>query len=205
MAKATFGGRNKSVLYRLKFDDATQTYKVYDRLTDTEATTPTEANAALKLLGLIGSSKPTFQDDGTVQVTFDQYQCDEDFWGFLNKVAVASSAAMPEVKCEDGNKFGGGSTSEAILLISYLHYDNPDAPTKVFTVIAIGSIKASSGSFETKADDWTKPSFEFVGTKAKANISIETGMFDATIVNVTAGETLAKDKGYIRKYLTKAP
>lgn len=199
------GGANKAYIYRLKLKSDGTVYEVLDKLTADVAATPTVANAAYVLLGLIGSSKPQIQDTGLVNFSFDQYDAGEDIYSFLNAVATSAEAASTsEVLLEDGAKIGGasGTNEDVVLLISYLHTDDIDTPTKRFVYSAIGTINTTSGSFETSGDAFTKPTFEFVGKTVSLDIDIAVAMYDSALVTVSAAKEIPTGKNFIREFLT---
>ena len=108
---------------------------------------------------------------------------------------------------EDGAKIGGasGTNEDVILLISYLHTDDIDTPTKRFVYAAIGTINTTSGSFETSGDAFTKPTFEFVGKTVSLDISIAAAMYDSELVTVSAAKTIAAGTNYKREFLKIPP
>lgn len=202
----TLGGQSKSDFFIAKKKSDGSGYDITDKLTGTVATTPTIANKALSL-ETIEKSKPAFQEDGKVKISYDQYDASEDVYKLLDKVAVpTTSSNVKAISLENGNVTGGtaGSDESPVINISYLQYDSITSPTKVFVVISAGSIAATSGSFETGAESYNKPTFEFEGNTFKKDIVIPAALFDSEIVTVTEAETLTAGKGFIRKYFTKA-
>lgn len=198
------GGRNQCDFYRLRKKSDGSGYEVLDQLGDEVVATPTTTARALKLSGLIGSTKPQFQEDGTVKISFDQYEGGEAIWAFLDKVAVAAEETSgQEITLEDGTKIGGsaGDDGELVLAVSYLNTNALAGGTKRFVLAAVGKISAASGSFETSGENYSKPSFEFNGVKNAVAVEIAAAMFDEGVVNVTAAETIPAKKCYIRKYM----
>lgn len=202
MPSYTYGGRSRCDFYRLKWNGTA--YQVLDKLTDTIATNPSTTHIATALQ-YIASTKLAFQDDGTLQVTFDQYEADEELFQFLDTVAKPTSGGgLQEITLEDGTKIGGASAAgDPVLMVSYLHYDDIQSPTKVFVLAAIGTISPTSGSFETSSDNLTKPSIEFRSTKARAAFTISAAMLQSGIVT-TSDQLIPATAAYIRKYLPKA-
>lgn len=202
MPSYTYGGQSKTDFYRVKWNGTA--YQVLDKLTDTVATAPTTTNVAASL-DYISSTKVAFQDDGSLQLSWDQYELDDELIAFCDKVAKASSGAnLQEVTLENGTKIGGSTaTGELVLAISYLNYDDPRSPSKVLVVAAIGTISPTSLSFDTSAENLTKPTIEFKSIKTQAAFTIVSGMQRATIVTA-ADQTLPANSFFLRKYVNKA-
>ncbi len=68
MPSYTYGGQSKTDFYRVKWNGTA--YQVLDKLTDTVATAPTTTNVAASL-DYISSTKVAFQDDGSLQLSWD--------------------------------------------------------------------------------------------------------------------------------------
>lgn len=207
----SIGGQAVHYFYRVKLKTDGSAYDVLDALTDTVAGTPTLTNAAFKLTE-VGASKPQYQEDGSVKVSFDNYTTEEGFWTFLDKVAKPTAAAItkPEVTKEDGTKkFTSATTGEQLIVISYYWPDDDATPADIFTHIAFGGISPTSGSFESKGDGYAMPTLEFTGAKTEADLAVALAMFDDDILSASPGTDItgveiADGEGYWRKYCAKA-
>lgn len=205
MAKVTSGGQSKTDFFAVKYDSTAGTYEIYAIPAGTEVTGPTSADAFS--LDEITSSKPQFQDDGTVTMEWDQMDSGKDLDAFLDMVAVPSSesAGLPEYTLESGVTKGGssGSSGYQVIAISYLQSDSDAGEVKV--IIALGGVAASSGSYETTADDYNKVSMSVEGSKSEAAVTVPLGLFDTNIVSAPASDMeIPKGKCFIRDWLTAA-
>jgi hypothetical protein len=200
------GGRNRTDFFRIKVNAGKTGWDVLDKLTTAVVAEPTKANTALSLNGVIGSTKPQYQESGLCDLEFVQYEA-KDVFPFLDKVAVPVSAKVrPEKTLEDGVKFGGSGTSdEAILAISYLMYDNDYTPTKIFVHTTVGDIDKTSGSFDANGEDYIQPTIKLKGKAVSyTDLVVPKELYDATLVTVAADITIVKEQGYNRQYITKA-
>ena len=205
------GGNSLTDLFRVKVNTGGTDYEILQGLTGNTVATA-RANKALSLIEL-EDTKPSFQEDGTVQISFDQHQDDQDLLDFLDAVnppIVGASGGIAEKTLENGVKIGGGSSSSdsLVLLISYGAYSADG--TKLKVLVSLGHVKRTSGSYSQKYGDSSKPSFEFVGIKAQFDLEIAAGIFHSGaggLVDATAIATelpkLAKDAGFARKFCTK--
>ncbi len=205
------GGQSLTDWFRVRKNTGGTDYEILSGLTgETVATARTDK--AFSLIEL-ADTKPQFQDDGTVQISFDNYQDDEGLYDFLDAVnppASSSGASKPDVTLETGVKKLGssGSTDSLVLGLTYGAYSTDG--TKIKCLASLGNIKKTSGSYGQKADDWSKPTFEFVGTIAEFDLEIAAGIFhsgvggliDATDV-ATKIPKIAKGAGYARKFVAK--
>ena len=204
------GGKNKTVLYRVVKNTGETDYEIRAGLTGTTLATVEATHKALILNELV-DTKITPQEDGTDQISFDNYQDDEDILSFLeaiNPPAAASSGSLPEVKFENGVKTASGASSSDSLVLAISYGANNEAGTKVKVHASLGNIKRTSYAYSQKADDYSKPSFEFVGVKAEFDLEIAAGLFDATIINATQVLTefpkIYRYAGHRTVFVTKA-
>ena len=201
---------NKVAFFRANFNGTT--WSIYSGLTGTvTATTP--AHAGYILTGLIEDGKYDPQEDGTIKVSWTQYNDDEAFHNFLDAVVTTSdtSGGRPEKTMEDGAKLtSGASSGNFVIMLAYTTTSN----NKVKTIAAVGNISKTSGSFSTKNEDWTAPTLEFNSTITQAALSIPAGIFDMYNSTTNTGGVLAEsavaaaqeipNKGsFIRKYFDK--
>lgn len=205
MPNFSIGGRRRTDFYRIQVNEDSNGYDFLNKLTGTIAAAPTTGDIAFSAT-LVKGTDIQIQDDATIKMTLEQYDAGEDIFAFLDKVAVpATTVSRPEVKLENGDKFGGASgTGELLLAVSYLQYDNDDLPTKIFTYWSVGRISPTSGSQKTDGDNYVTPTFEYTSISAGYTTSLPTGIFQDTLVTVATAESLAAGKGFTRKFLTKA-
>jgi hypothetical protein len=205
------GGQSLTDFYRVAKNTAGDDYVILKGLTGTTAATA-RADKAFSLVELV-DTKPAFQEDGTVKITFENYQDDPELYDFLDAVnppAVASGSKLPDVLLENGvKKLGsGGANDSLVLAISYGAYSADG--TKIKVLVAIGNVSRTSGSWSQKADDYSKPSFEFTGTKAEFDLEIDAALFhsgtgglvDATDVAAKIPK-IPKNAGFVRKFVAK--
>jgi len=181
-------------------------YEILDS-SDAAVATPTVSNKAYRNTMLV-SSKPAFQEDGTVKMSFTNHDGGEDIITFLNRFAVPATAAsspLPDITWETGVLDAGAAASaKLVLMISYLHKEKLTSATKRLAVVAIGTISPTSGSFETSGTDYSKMSLEFSSIKAKVACLVDKDIYDTAIVTVGADKSIAIDKGFLREFLTAA-
>ncbi|MRS02165.1 hypothetical protein EG832_02880 [bacterium] len=164
---------------------------------------PTRATACAYSLTLLADTNVQPQEDGSVNFTFDNYEDTPDLNDCLMPFAVPESVGTvkPEWKKEDGISRGGAVSGNKLLLaISYGGLETTS--DKVKLTASIGNLKATSGSHTQKADDYTKPTFEFDGNLPEANLSIPSAILDSLKVTPSA-LTLYKENGFYRKFLAK--
>lgn len=166
----------------------------------------TNAQKAFSATELVGVT-PDYQDDGTVKISFENYEDTEGLNDFLNAYAVpavTASGAKPDYKLENGTLRTQASVSgKQVLAIYYGSQTGSEAGTagaKTKMCIAVGSLSPTSGSYSSKADDWNKPKLEFVGTKVPRDIAIAAGLFDSNIVT-TSLQTIAANSGFLRTFM----
>lgn len=199
----TTGGQNWLAAFRVKIKSNKSGYDFLDKLTDAVVSGAVSLTNAACIFQLTESSKPSFQEDGTVKLALDQYEAGEEFWDFLNKVAVPGSAgSVKAVSLENGASIFGGASGEEVLFIGVFFPDDPAAPTKYFTVGGFGGVSANSGSFDTKYQEGIKPQLEFTGKKTQADLVVPVGAFPAMLTGVET--TISNGYCYFRKYFAKA-
>ncbi len=207
---AISGGQSLTDFYRVAKNAAGNDYEILSGLTGSTVAT-SRNNKAFSLVELV-DTKPQFQEDGTVKISFENYQDDPTLYEFLDTVNPPdsqSAAKLPEYTLENGIKkgtSGGGDT--LVLAISYGAYSEDG--TKVKVLVALGTISRTSGSWSQKADDWSKPTFEFNGVKAEFDLEIAADLFhsgtngivDATDV-ATKIPKIPRNACFVRKFVNK--
>jgi hypothetical protein len=201
------GGQNQIDIFRVAKNTGGTAYEI---LADITGTTVASANTDKAIvMQELEDTKPSFQDDGTVQISLEQYQDDDnllDFLDAINPPDEAPAAELPDVTFENGVKKVGAASGSKVLIISYGAFSEDG--TKIRMLVAFGSIKRSSGSFGSKADAWSKPTFEFVGTKCEFDLTIAAALYDAAVIDATDIASklpkIPKNACFARKYVTKA-
>ncbi|MEN6295247.1 MAG: hypothetical protein ABFD61_03850 [Chloroherpetonaceae bacterium] len=197
------GARNTHDIFRLKKNTAGTAWEVMDKLTDVVAPTPTNANAAFRI-SKSEETKPEIQTDDTVKFTFTQYESGSDIFAFIDKVKPPKSIAqLPDITYEDGTMEKGASSSEILVIISYLHYDDLISPTKIFTYVSIATLDPTSGSTDHKSGEWLKPVLIFNGSTADLEVSVLAALFDATLVTQATAIAIPAGDCYKRQFITK--
>jgi hypothetical protein len=204
------GGKNQTDLFRVKKNTGETDYEILSGLTGSTVATVRATHKALTLNELV-DTKVSPQEDGTVQISFDNYQDDEailDFLEAVNPPTASVSSGLPDVTFENGVKKTGSTSSSDSLVLAISYGGNNEAGTKVKVTVALGNIKRTSGAFSQKYDDYSKPTFEFVGIKAEFTLEIAAALFDATIIDATdvatAIPSILQYAGGKTKYVTKA-
>jgi hypothetical protein len=198
-------GQNRADFFRIAINDNRTAYEFLTGLTTAVASAPDLDDVAYTLTE-IEKSKPTPSDDGTCNHDWDQYECGEDLWDFLNLVAIPAGGKKKKTYyLENGVARNKSATDELILCIQYLFNDDDTTPTKIFVQATIGNMSASSGAFETSAaeeDEILKPTLGFTGAKSEVELTIPAACFRDTIVTAAsvAGFTIASGLGYKRKF-----
>jgi hypothetical protein len=201
---------NKVAFFRATYNGTN--WSIYKTLTGT-ATAATPADAGYILTGLIEEGKYDYQEDGTLKVSWTQYNDDEAFYTFLDTVAptTQSSGSRSSKNMEDGSKLSGDAASgNYVIMLAYTTVAN----NKVKTIAAVGNIAKTSGSFGTKYDDWASPTLEFTSALASADLSIPAGLFDMYNATTNAGgildatavgasQVIPTQSSYLRKYFLK--
>jgi hypothetical protein len=201
---------NKVAFFRANFNGST--WSIYGGLTGTTAADD-PADAGYILTGLIEEGKYDYQEDGTLKVSWTQYNDDETFYNFLDAVTATTetSSNRSDKTMEDGSKLtSGASSGNYVIMIAYTTVAN----NKIKTIASVGTISKTSGSFGTKYDDWTAPTLEFTSTLTQADLSIPAGLFDMynsttntsgvlAATAVTTAQVIPTKKSYIRKYFDK--
>jgi hypothetical protein len=201
---------NKVAFFRANYNGTN--WSIYKTLTGT-ATAATPADAGYILTGLIEEGKYDYQEDGTLKVSWTQYNDDETFYNFLDVVApvTQTSSSRSSKNMEDGSKLSGDAASgDFVIMLAYTTVAN----NKVKTIAAVGNIAKTSGSFGTKYDDWASPTLEFTSALTQADLSIPAGLFDVYDATNNSGGILAASAvsgaqvilnktSYLRKYFTK--
>jgi len=164
---------------------------------------PTRATALVYSLTLLADSNIQPQEDGSLNMTLDNYEDTPDLNDQLMPFATPESVGTvkPEYKLETGVARGGAASGTKLLLaISYGGLET--VSDKVKLTIGPGNLKATSGSHTQKADDYTKPTVEFDGNLPEANITVPSAVLDSRLVTPSA-LTLYKEAGFYRKFLAK--
>lgn len=207
---AISGGQSLTDFFRVAKNTSGTDYEILSGLTGSTVAT-TRANKAFSLVELV-DTKPQFQEDGTVKISFENYQDNVELYDFLDAINPpdsTSSSKAPEYTLENGIKKGASSSSDSLVLaISYGAYSEDG--TKIKVLAALGHIVRTSGSWSQKADDWSKPTFEFAGVKAEFDLEIADAIFhsgtgglvDATDV-ASKIPKIPKNACFVRKFVTK--
>lgn len=195
MAKTTSGGRAQADIFRVySAEDGTLT--INDGLTFADPVAAAAANAdkAFTLSEIVGTS-PAYQEDGTVKVTFDQYEDSEEMDALLDTVATpppSATGALPTYKLENGTPRSTASANNNLVLLAYYGANSGAVNgNKTKMLLAVGTISPTSGSTSSKADDWNKPTFEFVGTKISKSLTIASALLDSSLLAPTGSYVIA--------------
>jgi len=206
------GGQSQADFYwvRLKTSVTPHEYEFLDptNLNLTSPTivgSPTRANALLYSLTMTADTKPAPQEDGTMDIPWDNYEDSKDFhYYLLDPFAVPPASAtgnLPEWKNEKGINQSQAATSNQMLVVVVYGAKTADG---IKTTIDFGSLKRTSGAHGQKSDDWSKPTIEFDGNKTEAVLSVPIGCFDSAVVTADAAIAIEKGKGFKRTYITAA-
>ncbi|QLH52736.1 MAG: hypothetical protein CH6_0009 [Candidatus Kapaibacterium sp.] len=207
---AISGGQSLTDFFRVAKNTAGTDYEILSGLTGSTVAAA-RSDKAFSLVELV-DTKPQFQEDGTVKISFENYQDDPALYDFLDTInppASTTSAKAPEYTLENGVKKGvGGSGDSLVLAITYGAYSEDG--TKIKVLVALGHVARTSGSWGQKADDWSKPTFEFNGVKAEFDLEIDAALFhsgtdglvDATDVG-TKIPKIPKNACFVRKFVNK--
>ena len=194
--------QNKLDIFRVV--DTGTAYAIYDALAGTVAAS--DNTDKLIRLSLLEEAPFQYQEDGTLQCDFTQLQDDDALNALLNVLAKppVGSATRPEVVLQDGTKQGGDGGTDLVLIIYYGGLDDG----KIKTTVALGKLAPTSGSHTDKYNDWSKPSFSFVGVLAAYTLTIASALADATILDATAFGTavpsILKGECFKRLFITDA-
>ncbi|MEN6296263.1 MAG: hypothetical protein ABFD61_09085 [Chloroherpetonaceae bacterium] len=198
------GARNTHDIFRLKKNTEGTAWEVLDKLTATPVTSPTSANAAFRI-SKSEETKPEIQADDTVKFTFTQYESGSDIFTFIDKVKPPKGTSqLPDITYEDGAIEKGASSSEILLIISYLHYDDLISPSKIFTYVSIVTLDPTSGSTDHKSGEWLKPTLIFNGSAADMEVTVPATLFDTTLVTQSSGIDIPAGDCYKRQFINKA-
>ncbi len=204
MADYLSGGQNQVDFFRVKLNED-DTYSILSGLTGDSAITDRQGVA--HTLKLVEEAPPQFQEGGTVNISFSQYEDTPQFNDFLNAFnpPVDSNSDLKEIVLENSVKIGGSSSSEFnVLMVQY----GAENETEIKMLVALGKIKKTSGSHSTKYGEYSKPTLEFEGIKPVYKITLPSAIFDATKLSATDVGTklpeLLKNQGFLRKFVTKA-
>lgn len=201
--KTVGNAQNQVDLFRVNYDGTT--ISIVQGLTGTTAAT--SRTHKVHTLNLVEEAPLQYQDTGSVNVAFNQFEDSKALNDLLNALAKpkASSAARPERFTQDGQKFGGSATGDYVLMIYYGGAEETDG---IKVTAAIGKLAATSGSHSDKFNEWTNPTVEFVGALAPADLDIAAAIFDATLVDATNVATkipeIPKGEGFVREFVTVA-
>jgi hypothetical protein len=192
------GGKGLAYLFRVKKGDDDYSFVQLDGVTPAAVL----ADAALKLT-LMQSTKPEPQDDGTLQVTWDNYQLGGDLIAFLNAVAMktAAQSKLPKWTHETGVEMGGTDTDNLVLVEIIGAFDA--AESKYLCHYALGVIKSTSGGLTQIASDWAKPTLVFEGKFTEFDLVVPTALQDNTILTV-AEQTISKGYCFKREWIAEA-
>ncbi|MFP4528511.1 MAG: hypothetical protein ACLFQX_08180, partial [Candidatus Kapaibacterium sp.] len=169
---ARIGGGGKSYFFRLSADHSS----IYADLSgEVAATTPEDA--ALILGGdsgedIITETGHNFNDDGSVEIGYQQTQFDEELWTFLKVAAprtvTASEDGVNEEVSETGDKkLGGDSASGSAQPFLVITYGKKSTDGKVPVFASVMTFKKSSGGFTYTANQYVKPPLTAVSMAAK--------------------------------------
>lgn len=201
MSKALTGNaQNKCDVFRVK-KAADDSYTILAGTTgETTATANTDKAIRFDLTEEAGFN---IQDDYNLNIDLTQYKDDADFWRFLKDVEPDAVSGAEEKTLVDGTVLGA-SSDEMLLFIWYGRKHPTDG---IKTVVALGSLSGSTGSFTDKANEVSSPSVAFVGQKAKSAITLAAGLYDALLDPTEAGSklgTLPKDKSKLVEFVAEA-
>jgi hypothetical protein len=204
------GGQGVCDFFRLKLKSDKSGYDFLDKLTNTIAPTPTKANAALSITKVINKTKLDYQDDGTVKYDLTQYEAGSLFWKFLDLVAVpigTDSISKSAVTLEHGVKKAATTASGGSTILA-VYYGFNDGTDEIFTISAFATVASSSGSTESDAENYTKPTLALTGiiseaTAATSGFSLPKGIFDSSIITVATDPVIPKNWCFTRGFFPK--
>ena len=193
-----YGGQNTNYFFRVKKGASSYTIVQIDG--ETAATLLTDAS--LKLTET-QKTRPEFQDDGTVNGTWENYQWGGDVLAFLNAVArpAGNASRLPEWYNEKGVKKGPADADSLVLWINYGAYDSDNS--KYYVQFALGIIKASSGSHDQQSGDYAKPVLSFEGRFAEFALTVPVGLQDTDIITA-AEKIIAANYCYVAEWMAEA-
>jgi len=191
------GGQAQTDLFFMKKNDTCDGYDFYDIFTTpgtpAKVISPTRATGKPLTITEIVGSHPQMQDNGVANLSWDIYDSQAAVFAALDEVAQApQSGALPEYKLENGTE-RGGTSDWLVLAICYLQRDESKAPEEIFTFCALGTMDRTSGSFDTTADDYVKPTLALLGSKAEIALTIPTALFDQHASDADSGKLDTED------------
>lgn len=145
------------------------------------------ARAANLVISLQMSIKTSvaFNEDGTMTITPENVQDNEDFWDFLEDSKAESTGSLEQIVLENGSKLEGTSGGRKYFGVWHGNSETKSSVTKVHMFAFKGSFSKSSGSFESQYGQWNKPTVVFNTEKALKDIAIPAALLDATILKST--------------------
>lgn len=195
----TLGGKGVVVLYRL---NSAHVLKQADGTTN--ATTLTHATLDM---GLVQTSAPAFQDDGSLVVTLPHLSNSTKFWTFRELACPPTSGTTTniETKLEDGalvkRSVSSGTAKPEFLAVIYPSDLTADGQQ---CMVFPCTVTNTSGSFTTSPDNFSQLSFELRSVEAKANINLLPAMHIPAITAESANVTVV-DGAHFKVAFVDAP
>lgn len=162
---------------------------------------------ALKLEGYVEQTQCVPQSDGSMKVTFDNYDVSSAIIGFLNRFAKklgAGGKLPPAVAMEHGVSRGGSSAATQPLMLWQVYGALNAAETDRLCHWGIGMADLSSGPIIQKDGQWIKPIITVNGQIAEYALSIPADLWDDRFVDLAAAVTVPQYSPYEREYLAAA-
>lgn len=202
--------QNQCDVFRCHKDATTNEFAFYSGKTGTTA--PAAYTDRLYRLKMLENTTIDRQEDGTVKLTFANYDdspgFEEDFLQVINPASAASSSDKPEVIFENKEKLNAASsTGDYQCVISYgIEYPGATAADNTIKMtVAIGTFAKTAGSTSQKYDEHTQPTLEFTSIIAPVEIDLPAALFDTTMLDATniAAKlaVIENNKGYACKFI----
>jgi hypothetical protein len=213
------GGQSLYDLFPCKLNDAKDGYDFYDVFTTpgtpAKVTSATRATATPLTLTEYTGRKPSPQADGTMNDDITNYDSRQDFWSFLDVVALPadSSSTAKEYTLENGIKRTSASAGGwYVLAVPYGAKNTNKTPNQMWMNAFLATVDPTSGSMDTNAEDQSKPTISLKGAKTEANLTIPVallkthasdptlGMLDTEDVTTWA-PVISKGRCFVRKWV----
>lgn len=187
----SLGGKGVVLLYRL---DSAHVLKQVDGTTNAT----TLAHATLDM-GLVQTSAPAFQDDGSLVVSLPHLSNSAKFWTFRELACPPTSGTTTSIEAvlEDGEvvkrSVSSGTAKPEFLAVIYPSDLTADGQQ---CIVFPCTVTNTSGSFTTARDNYSQLSLELRSIPAKAAINLLPAMHIAAITAHATNVVVAEDSQF---------
>lgn len=167
------------------------------------------ANAATTLAIRFDETNGTtiaYSDGGVATITIDNELHNAAFSTWKRAALPLGTSSTPDAERtrENGTKVGGGGASGATKYVAIMYGPTDSDGTNRLVWVGVVSADSSTGGWHQKAGEATSPTVSLKSFPADADTTIDTLLFDDTLVTVTVDQEIPEDSPGEDLWLTAA-